>query len=52
MAITICNNLFYHVDFNFQAYFIYITIYNQLLSYGNKMCLTPKAKQRIHVLSF
>ncbi len=52
VATTICNNLFYHVDFNFQAYLISITIYKQPVSYGNKMHLTPKAKQRIHILSF
>lgn len=42
----------YLVDFNFQAYFISITIYEQLPSYGNKMRLTLEAKQKIDILSF
>jgi len=41
---TIYNDLLYLVDFNFQAYFIFITIFEQLPSCGNKIHLTPKVK--------
>jgi hypothetical protein len=39
---TIYNDLLYPVDFNFQTYLISITIFEQLLSCGNKMRPTPK----------